>query len=98
MVATWRRGETDYKIEGGESPDEVAERQLPVIERIKQLPEETILVCMHGRALRILMCNILNLPLSDMDQFGHDNLGLYTLEYNSHGFKVLAENSTDHFS
>ena len=48
MVSKWRAGETDYKIEGGESPQEVAERQLPVIELIKQLEEERILVCKGG--------------------------------------------------
>lgn len=97
MVATWRAGKTEYKIEGGESPDDVAQRQLPVIKVIKDLPEETILVCMHGRAMRILMCNVLELPLSEMDKFEHDNLGLYMLEYNGQGFKLLKENSTAHF-
>ena len=97
MVATWRSGGTDFKIEGGESPEEVALRQQPVIEAIKDLSEERILVCMHGRALRILMCNILDLPLSEMDNFAHDNLGLYIIHYNSNGFEVMAQNSTDHF-
>lgn len=97
MVRSWRSGETDFKIEGGESPEEVAERQMPVIEAIKGLAEEMILVCMHGRALRILLCNILGLPLSEMDQFEHDNLGLYVVEYNRHGFEVVKENSTEHF-
>lgn len=96
MVASWRAGETDFKIEGGESPKDVSERQLPVIEVIKELPEDLILICMHGRALRILMCNLLGLPLSEMDNFGHHNLGLYILEYNSTGFKVLKQNSIDH--
>lgn len=96
MVASWRSGNTEVKIEGGESPTDVAKRQLPVIEVIKRLQEDIILVCMHGRALRILMCNILDLPLSEMDNFGHHNLGLYIVEYNGAGFKVVTQNSIDH--
>lgn len=96
MVASWQSGNTGVKIEGGESPEDVAERQLPVIEVIKELADETILVCMHGRALRILMCNLLDLPLSEMDGFGHNNLGLYVIEYNGNGFNVIIQNSTDH--
>ena len=97
MVRNWRSGNTAFRIEGGESPDDVSIRQAPVIEALKGLSEEIILVCMHGRALRILLCKILGLPLSEMDKFEHDNLGLYVVEYNGNGFNLVLENSTDHF-
>ena len=97
MVRAWQSGETDFRIEGGESPEDVAERQLPVIDAIKELEEERVLICMHGRALRILLCNLQGLPLSEMDNFEHDNLGLYIIEHNGNGFNVLTQNATDHF-
>ena len=96
-VHAWKRGETELAIEGGESPQDVADRQKTVIQKIIDAPEELILVCMHGRAMRILLCTLLNLPLSEMDRFEHANLGLYVLEYNSSEFKLLESNSTDHF-
>ena len=51
MVEAWRAGDEELKIEGSESPREVADRQIPVIDEIKQMKEELILICMHGRAL-----------------------------------------------
>lgn len=98
MVHNWRSGNTGFTIEGGESPEDVSIRQAPVIEAIKELSEDLILVCMHGRALRILLCNLQGLPLTEMDNFEHDNLGLYIVEYNGSGFNVVSQNSTDHFN
>ena len=87
---------TNLPIEGGESPDEVAERQKPFIELIKSKPEETILICMHGRAMRILLCQLLQYPLRSMDMFEHENLGLYLINYTGSQFTIDLYNNTDH--
>ena len=97
MLKEWQDGKTNLPIEGGESPDEVAHRQKPFIDLIKSRPEdETILVCMHGRAMRILLCQLLNYPLRSMDNFEHENLGLYLIHYASSQFTVELHNNTDH--
>ena len=96
IIQRWNQGNTFLKIQGGESPEDVAERQTQVIERILSSSEELILVCMHGRAIRILLCKLLNLPLSKMDSFEHANLGLYILEYSDEAFNIHLENSTEH--
>ncbi|TXK24675.1 histidine phosphatase family protein [Pontibacter qinzhouensis] len=89
LLSRWTAGGTSECIEGGESPELVAARQLPVIELLKSRPEEeTVLICMHGRAMRILLCNLLNYPLSCMDQFEHQNLCLYELDYTGSMFAV----------
>ena len=82
--------------EANESPQDVAERQTQVIEKILSSAEEVILVCMHGRAIRILLCKLLGFPLSRMDSFEHANLGLYILEYSGEAFNIHLENSTKH--
>ena len=97
IVDSWHSGDTSKKIEGGESPEDVAHRQLPVIDRIKKMPEDMILICMHGRALRVLMCLLLDLPLSEMDHFGHHNLGLYIVEFDGSNFRAPVRNSIEHF-
>ena len=98
IIGEWKSGNTFIKIDGGESPDDVAERQAPVIEKIINSSEEVVLVCMHGRAIRILLCTLLGLPLSEMDSFEHHNLGLYILDYNAGKFSINLANATTHLS
>ena len=80
MLQQWQQGNLDYTIAGGESPNKVAERMRRGIEIILNGPGQTILVCMHGRAMRIFLSLILNYDLRYMDQFEHHNLCLYLLE------------------
>ena len=96
IIRQWNQGNTSIKITGGESPEDVSERLMPVVEKILSSSEEVILVCMHGRAIRILLCKLLNYPLSKMDNFAHANLGLYVLEYSAGVFNIHLENSTEH--
>ena len=89
VLDQWAAGQTHARLTGGESPDEVAARQRPFIELLKARPEEeTVLVCMHGRAMRVLLCQLLNYPLHHMDSFEHRNLCLYRLHYSGGMFTV----------
>jgi broad specificity phosphatase PhoE len=97
MLRQWQEGNTSLKIEGGESPDDVAARQRPAIERILSREEDkNILVCMHGRAIRIILCQLLNYPLKSMDIFEHENLCLYVLNRTGSMFSVEKYNYTGH--
>lgn len=97
MLKQWQEGKTDLRIEGGESPEEVVVRMKPALEIIlNQEKEETILICMHGRAIRILLCYWLHYPLSAMDMFEHQNLCLYQLNYTGKQFQVMRYNDTSH--
>ncbi len=88
-VNQWQQGVTDICIEGGETPQEVAQRQLKVIALIKERREEkNILICMHGRAMRVFLAQILNYPLSQMDTFEHDNLCLYKIGFTGNQFFI----------
>jgi broad specificity phosphatase PhoE len=99
LLQTWTEGETSLCIEGGESPDLVAARQRPFIDLMLSRPEEeTVLVCMHGRAMRILLSQILRYPLRCMDQFEHQNLCLYQLEYTGSMFTVKRFCDVSHLS
>ncbi len=80
MLEQWQQGNLDYAIAGGESPNIVAARMRIGIDKILAGPGETVLVCMHGRAMRIFLSLILNHDLRNMDQFEHHNLCLYLLE------------------
>lgn len=97
MLNQWRLGNTKERIEGGESPDDVTKRQAEALNHIlKQTDEQTILICMHGRAMRILLCRLLNYPLRSMDMFEHENLCLYYVEKTYSMFTVKKYNDTTH--
>jgi broad specificity phosphatase PhoE len=97
MLKQWQLGNTALKIEGGESPEDVVKRMQPAVDHfMSQTDEQTILICMHGRAIRILMCMLLNYPLKSMDMFEHENLCLYLLNYTGSMFSVERYNDRDH--
>lgn len=94
LVGAWRANKLDHRVEAGESPNEVVIRQKEAIQHIlDQADEETVLVCMHGRALRIMLCHLTDVPVSLMDDFPHTNTALYVLEYEAGKFRVI-----DHYN
>jgi probable phosphoglycerate mutase len=97
MLQQWQVGNTTLRIQGGESPEDVVKRMKPAVDYImKHQDEKTILICMHGRAIRILLCYLLNYPLKSMDMFEHSNLCLYTLNYTGSMFSLDLYNDTTH--
>ena len=98
LTTAWLEGEVHEKFEAGESPIEVQNRQLEVLEELKKLPEDVsnVLICMHGRALRILLCMLSDLSLSQMDIFPHSNTTLYKVHFDGEGFEILEYNDTKH--
>jgi len=97
MLHQWQEGNLDYAIAGGESPNMVAVRMKRGIDLILRGPGEVILVCMHGRAMRIFLSLILKTDLKDMDQYEHNNLCLYLLEEKLDGlFEMKKFNDQNH--
>lgn len=98
LIKSWNEGKTDIAIEGGESPNQVAIRQQQAIEILKNTNEKRILVCMHGRAMRILLCQLVGKKLTEMESFEHHNLGLYLLHYDNNRFKIVKSNDITHLT
>ena len=97
ITQNWRAGELHHKFEHGESPLEVKERQLIVLEKlIEENNDKNILICMHGRALRLFLCLLTNKPLTEMDTFPHSNTTLYKVEFDGKEFHILDFNNTNH--
>lgn len=97
MVKRWQEGDIDMAIEGGESPRQVAARMQKALKHIlAQKDEEQVLICMHGRAMRVMLAVMLNYPLKSMDLFEHTNLCLYQLAYTGSSFQVEKFNETSH--
>ncbi len=99
VTNAWKNGDVDAKIEAGESPLEVQKRQKIALTHIlSQEKEDTILICMHGRAMRILLCLMLNYNLKHMDLFSHSNLGVYKINYNGSSFSIESANDVRHLN
>jgi broad specificity phosphatase PhoE len=99
VVEKWKSGELHEKIPNGESPLELQNRQSIALNHIMQNTfEKTILICMHGRAIKSFLCLLLNIPLTKMDEFMHSNLGLYLLIFDGSSFELVKQNDTEHLN
>lgn len=97
IIESWKQGNIHLKLDGGESPVEVKSRQETAIKHIlNNEKEKSVLVCMHGRAMKILLAWITGHSVADMDLFEHVNLSLYILHYNGKGFEIQTNNDTRH--
>src|SRR5437868_6464341 len=67
LLKQWESGVHTARIKNGESPVEVKTRQQKFIRLWEMRKEEKTLVCMHGRAMRILLAWLVNDDLSTMD-------------------------------
>ena len=98
VLTHWQNGDLDRKIEMGESPLQVQVRMEKFIETHLDGHQGKMLICSHGRAIRIFLCTLLNKPLQHMDSFPHQNLSLYKLRKNENGFEVELFNSVEHLN
>ncbi|MEN9444829.1 MAG: hypothetical protein RIS47_1719 [Bacteroidota bacterium] len=100
ILRRWEEGKTQVKAFGGESPEDVATRLRQSLQQILNTEATNILISTHGRAIRILLCLMFGKPISQMTQYGHNNLCLYQVDYDpsSQKFKMVLENDTSHFN
>ncbi|GAB4237013.1 MAG: hypothetical protein Tsb0034_11920 [Ekhidna sp.] len=95
-VNGWREGNLELNVGGGENPLQVMERQKKAMQEVLNSDHERVLICMHGRAMRVLLCWVLNYPLSYMDGFPHQNCAYYAINYRSDRFYLKHFNKIDH--
>lgn len=99
ITQQWAEGALDVSVEGGESPNQVKARQELALDHIlSKENEDTILICMHGRAMRILLCLLTNKPLSEMDDFPHMNTALYIVSYDNGSFTIEDHYNINHLA
>lgn len=96
ILDSWKQGQLENKIEGGESPLQLQERQIPLIEELRHAEFENLLLCSHGRAIRSLLCGFLDKPLSEMDTFKHNNTCLYKLSLVNGVYHLDIANDVSH--
>lgn len=97
VIQRWEQGELDIAVEGGETPLQVQARLEQALDTIlRDTTHKTVLICMHGRVLRMFLCLLMACPLTQMNTFPHQNTALYHLRYNKQAFKLLKAYNTAH--
>lgn len=97
LMRDWVSGNLDRKFDNGESPNDVRLRQLEALSTIMSHTEEQqVLICMHGRAMRLLLCLLTGRPLTEMDSFPHQNLVLYKVTFDGEKYAIESFNNADH--
>jgi broad specificity phosphatase PhoE len=99
ILVAWRKGDLHARVPEGESPVQAWSRALPGIERVmREAPAHgRVLICAHGRIMRVVLAQLLGYGLHRMDLFPHHNTALNLLSYNSSGrFRMLKINDTSH--
>lgn len=80
MNDKWNAGELHLGFPGGESPKQVWQRSSAAIEHIVNSHSNgNILICTHGRTLRILLSGLSGYGIERMNWFPHENTGLNIL-------------------
>ena len=96
IINEWDQGNYHVGIEGGETAFQMGQRLQQFINQLQQMPEQNILICSHGRAMRALMCLLKAEPLKMMNKYHHANTGLYQVEQQGLQFSFLLENDLSH--
>jgi broad specificity phosphatase PhoE len=97
LTQKWNGGDMDAKMPDGESPVDVRNRIIPFLHHlIYNVTDEYILICFHGRAMRIFLATLLDLDLIHMNLFNHSNMGLYFVKYRSPFFCIEKFNDLAH--
>lgn len=99
LVGTWLDGKLDNKFKLGESPNEMVIRLVKGFNHIISHDLKRVLLCIHGRALRILLSKVLDNDLTKMDKYKHSNTGLYILEYfDKERVRIKTKNLRNHLN
>ncbi|PIA15231.1 phosphoglycerate mutase-like protein [Coemansia reversa NRRL 1564] len=77
VLGKWKSGDADAKIKGGESANDGRKRILLAFTDILKISRERdyhkIILCIHGRIMRVIMASLVDKDLSKMQRFSHTN-------------------------
>jgi probable phosphoglycerate mutase len=96
IIDSWKKGDLHRRLDGGENPIDLQKRQKEALDHIISQPEDLVLVCMHGRAMKILLAWVSGKHIKDMDDFDHDNLSLYILRFEEGRFHIDVHDERAH--
>lgn len=98
ITDAWMSGDLEAKMPNGESPIEVWDRCKRFFDALfESHPTGNVLICTHGRTLRLVLSQLIGNGMNEMHHFHHDNTGLNILQVHTDGaIKSLVLNDTSH--
>jgi broad specificity phosphatase PhoE len=99
VLGAWRTGDLHARVAEGESPLEAWERAQPGIARVlRETPANgRVLICSHGRIMRVVLAQLSGYGLRHMDLFPHQNTALNLLSATTHGrYRIHKLNDVSH--
>jgi probable phosphoglycerate mutase len=99
LLLEWSGGNFGASTPGGETLMQAATRIKRGLETIFwENPTGNVLVCTHGRTLRIALALLSGYGLRHMERFEHANTGVNIVRVVDRHLEILALNATDHLS
>ncbi len=98
LVAAWKSGDFDARLEEGESIAEVKNRLEKFIDEIKKTDFDKAIIFSHGRTLRCLMCLLAGEHLREMEKYSHSNTGVNIVNSVGEEFEIVLMNDNSHLS
>ncbi len=97
MIDTWRRAPQLVRMPGGETLQDVFVRASDLLrEMIQRHADDTIVLVGHDSLNKVLMLNMLGLPLSRYWRLTQGNCALNVIDYAEGEFSVVTMNETGH--
>jgi len=100
LVSDWAEGKLDCCIDEGETPDQMKLRQAEAMEQVLEITknDENVLICTHGRAMRMLLCLLTDQSYAVMDTFPHTNTALYKVDYEDGKYTIDQHYNVKHLN
>ncbi|WNJ18641.1 histidine phosphatase family protein [Pontibacter sp. G13] len=100
ILSKWSEGQLDLRVPEGESPIEAWDRAKSFFEEIAEKHAgQRILVCSHGRQLRVILSSLLGTEMREMERYKHDNTALSIVKFGGDGPATLELlNDTSHLN
>ena len=97
-VRQWHEGHLEAKVEGGESPLEAWQRAAGFFDRIRRdYQGQTLLMCSHGRQLRVILSQLVDADLQKMENYSHQNTALSLIKLPPDGpAELIVTNDLSH--
>ena len=96
ITEAWKNGFLNQGPPQGETPIEVMNRQKAFWEKWLETEEDLVLICMHGRCMRVFLSWLTGRGLEAMDTFDHSNTCLYHGWWDGEKLILEKENDTTH--
>ena len=100
ILKQWSEGNLLAKVDKGETPVDAWSRAESFFKLLPEKhPDQTLLLCTHGRQLRVILSSLLDGDMRHMEKYSHSNTALSIVKWPKSGQpELLKLNDTSHLN